>query len=424
MKTISQLRKSSVLGVLLFCFLTGCGAIDKIVNFGTDTRTETVNTLNDAISALQSQSADWQQVLKDTVSKLTKDAQSTLRSEISNLISRTVAQGGVELRCDADFVRERIREELVRLKAKFLGQPEPVVDPAFCQVVPLAVDRELVPDRLKQIEFYGYNFTQADGLGVFLEGAGGQRTNVTSKLDKPTTYAMTLKFGGNGVQLDNSSARLVLEWGGKQVSSVAVIQPTTPVCISQPQTVPSSTIGPFIPRKIGQGDADFDGNGPDVATDVTLTVTPQALTARIHMHAKETKSDWTEAEGWQTYQLFAPAAGWKIEQVEGKTSSSHHYVDGTVDREDSFDMGPGELVRRFVYIGDTGGDEAGTKTGVRVTFNDIHLVLVQTGNCVPDTAIKNLQLKGLLSNRAFTRLNPAVMMQLQKREMVFRPPQP
>ena len=121
MKAISQLRKSSILGVLLFCFLTGCGAIDKIVNFGTDTRTETVNTLNDAISALQSQSADWQQVLKDTVSKLTKDAQSTLRSEISNLISRTVAQGGVELRCDADFVRERIREELVQIESQVPG---------------------------------------------------------------------------------------------------------------------------------------------------------------------------------------------------------------------------------------------------------------------------------------------------------------
>jgi hypothetical protein len=421
MKATTQLRTLSVLVFLVLYFLVGCGAVDKIVNFGTDTRTETINALNDAISALQSQSADWQQVLKDTQSKLTKDAQSTLRTEISDLISRTVAQGGVELRCDADFIRERIREELVRLKAKYLGQPQPVVDPAFCQVVPLAVDRELVPDRLKQVEFYGYNFPQAEGLGVFLEGAGGQRTNVTNKLDKPTTYAMTLKFGGNGVQLDNSSARLVLEWGGKQVSSIAVIQPTTPVCNSKPQTVFSSSIGPFIPRKIGQGDADFDGHGPDVATDVTLIVAPQALTARVHMHAKETRSDWTEAGGWQDYQLFAPEAGWKIEQVEGKTTTSHHYLDATVDQRDSFNMGPGELVRRFDYVGDTGGDEAGTKTSVTITFNDIHLVLTQTANCVPDTAIKALQLKGMLSTRAFTRLNPAMVMQLQKREMVFQP---
>ena len=422
MKNKIPMLISNVLAILMFCSLGGCGAINKIVNFGTDTRTQTLNALDDAISALQSQSADWQQVLKDTVSKLTKDAQSTLRTEISDLMSRTVAQGGVELRCDADFVRERIREELIRLKAKFMGQPQPVVDPAFCQVVPLAVDKELVPDRVKQVEFYGYNFDQAGGLGVFLEGAGGQRTNVTSQLDKPTTYAMTLKFGANGVQLDNNSARLVLEWGGKQVSSVAIIQPATPVCVSKIQTVTSGKIGPFVPPKIGVGDADFDGNGPNVSSDVSLIMLPQVLSARVHMHAKETKSDWTEAEGWQTYQLYTPDPGWKIEQIVGKIATSHHYVDGTVDQGDSFNMGTGELVRRFDYVGDTGGNEAGTKTGVTVTFNDIHLVLTQTTNCVPDTAIKTLQFNGLLSTRAFTRLNPAALTQIQKRQAVFMPP--
>jgi hypothetical protein len=416
MKTSGKLW-TAVLAILLLNFLSGCG-LGKIINFGTDTRTETLNTLNDAITALQSQSADWQQVLKDTVAKLTKDAQSSIRNEVSNLISRTTAQAGVELRCDADFVRERIREELVRLKAKFMGQPEPAVDPAFCQVVPLAVDRELIPDRLKQLEFYGYNFPQANGLGVFLEGAGGQRMNVTSKLDKPTTYAMTLKFGANGVPLDNSSARLVLEWGGKQVSSVAVIQPTTPVCTSKIQTVSPGTIGPFVPRKIGTGDNDFDGNGPSVNADVSLIQTPQALSARVHMHARETTSDWTEVDGWQTYQLYAPEPGWRIDQVIGKTSSSHHYVDSN-QTEDSFDLGTGELVRRFVYVGDTDGDEAGTRTGVRVTFNDIHLVLVQTANCVPDTAIKNLQLTGLLSNRVSMRLNSAALTQVEKRKTMM-----
>src|SRR5262249_11886728 len=115
---ISLKRWSAAVAISVFIFLNGC-SLSKIINPAIDTRTETLNTLNDAITALQSQSADWQQVLKDTASKLTKDAQSTVRNEISNLISRTTAQAGVELRCDADFVRERIREELVRLKARF-----------------------------------------------------------------------------------------------------------------------------------------------------------------------------------------------------------------------------------------------------------------------------------------------------------------
>jgi hypothetical protein len=212
------------------------------------------------------------------------------------------------------------------------------------------------------VEFYGYNFTQASGLGVFLERANGERTNVTGSVDKPTTYAMTLKFGSNGVQLDNTSARLVLEWGGKQVSSVAVIQPTTPVCTSEVDTVRPGKIGPFIPRKVGRGDADFDGNGPRVNTDVALVVAPQSLTARVHMHAKETQSDWTETDGWENYPLYTPKPGWRIDRVEGVTSRSHQYVDSN-QTEDGFDFGTGGLVANLLYVGDTGGDEAGTRTG-------------------------------------------------------------
>lgn len=414
MKAGSHLRKPVLFAIFLFSLLTGCNG-GQFLNFGTDTRTETVNTLNDAITALQSQSANWQQVLKDTMSKLTQDTQSTLRNEISDLLSRTTAQAGVEFRCDTDFQRGKVREDLIRLKARYLGQPEPVVDPAFCQVVPLAVDRELIPDRLKQLEFYGYNFNQASQLGVFVERTAGERINVTSSLDIPTMYAMTLKFGANGVQLDKSSSRIVLEWGGKQISSVAVIQPSTPVCSSKIQTVNPGTIGPYIPPKVGQGDSDFNGNGPDVNADVTLIVTPHALSAKVHMHAKETKSDWTEVEGWQTYQLYAPEPGWKIEQVIGKTSSSHHYIDSN-STEDSFDLGTGELVRRFVYVGDTDGDEAGTRTSVKVTFNDIQLVLAQTANCVSDTAVKGAQATGMISSHAAARLAPAVRTQVEKRK--------
>jgi hypothetical protein len=57
-----------------------------------------------------------------------------------------------------------------------------------------------------------------------------------------------------------------------------------------------------------------------------------------------------------------------------------------------------------------------------VTFNDIKLVLVQTANCVPDTAVKDLQATGLLSNRASTRLKPAVLTQEEKRKTMMTTP--
>ncbi|NJN23344.1 MAG: hypothetical protein HC810_01655, partial [Acaryochloridaceae cyanobacterium RL_2_7] len=47
-----------------------------------------MSTLNGAIDALERNSADWQSVLQDTTEQLTKDAQSTVRNEIANLLNR------------------------------------------------------------------------------------------------------------------------------------------------------------------------------------------------------------------------------------------------------------------------------------------------------------------------------------------------
>src|SRR6266849_5039386 len=77
--------------------LVGCGVPPVI----TDSTTAAVNVLDDAADRLANESAAWQQVLNDTISRLTDSAQSTVRNEVSNLLSRTVATTGAQFRCDA-----------------------------------------------------------------------------------------------------------------------------------------------------------------------------------------------------------------------------------------------------------------------------------------------------------------------------------
>jgi hypothetical protein len=371
-----------------------------------DATTAAVNVLNDAINALDNASADWQQVLKDAQAKLTQDAQSTIRNEIANVVSRSIAQGGVELRCDADFIRARVRQALIAIRAKLLGQTVPKVEPAFCQVVPLGVDRALVPDRLKQLEFYGYDFDQDTTLRVWLERTGLPRLDVTSRLDRPTHYAMTLKFGANGVQLDDHSDRFALEWEGRTISTVAVIQPQTPICQSQVVQAGPWTVT-FVPPHVGSGDREFDGNGPRVNSVITLLPSPGILQAQVYMRAIETKSDWTEAAGSQIFELYRPPAGWAIADVPGTRQVAHSYTDSNHD-DDSFSLGGGP-VARLVYVGDTDGDEAGTRTKVTVTFNRIPVELHQTGNCLPQGVAHNLQRANLLSPAAASRLAPRML---------------
>jgi hypothetical protein len=369
-----------------------------------DPTAQAVNVLDDAIDALQNASADWQKVLQDAQQKLTQDAQSTIRNELANVASRSIAQGGVELRCDADFIRARVRAALLSIRAKLLGQAVTKLEPSLCQVVPLGVDRTLVPDRLKQLEFYGYDFDTDKTLRVWLERAGATRLDVTGMVDRPTHYAMTLKFGGSGVQLDDQSERFALEWDGNVISTIAVIQPATPVCSSKVDTVGEQSVT-FRPPRAGSGDADFAGHGPKVDTIVTLLPSPDVLRAQVYMKARETKSDWTEASGLQVFELYRPPSGWVIDRMPGTSQVTHSYVDSNHDL-DTFELGGGP-VKRLVYVGDTPGDEAGTRTQVTVSFNRIPLELRQNGNCVPQTAVRLLKERSLLSPAALQRLEPA-----------------
>jgi hypothetical protein len=59
-----------------------------------------------------------------------------------------------------------------------------------------------------------------------------------------------------------------------------------------------------------------------------------------------------------------------IAEIVSSTHSQASYTD-TDHADDELTFGADELVARFVCTGDTGGNEAGTRTGVVVHFNPI-----------------------------------------------------
>jgi len=124
----------------------------------------------------------------------------------------------------------------------------------------------------------------------------------------------------------------------------------------------------FVPPAVGSGDREFKGHGPFVQVDATLSVRNSTqLWATIHMHAIETKSDWTEADGSQDVMLWQDTLPIR---VLSDVSSADSYTDTDHD-DDTLSEPAGELVNHFICTGDTSGSEAGTKTGVRVFWNAI-----------------------------------------------------
>lgn len=231
---------------LIIVSLAGCGMKDFVKGLVDRTTTKTVNILDDGIRSLDKNSADWQTVMEETRDKLIAAGQSTIANEVSNALNRSVAVASVEARCDVDFLRTRLKEDLVAIKAHFLHHNVPPRAPALCNVVPSTIDLGLDPTRRNKIEIFGYNFDSTPGMQLFLDDADGSSSDVSTALARPTHYHMTVDLAGTAVQLKRSSQRFHLRWGDQELSTIAVQQPSTPFCETK-------TIDPVPPHDVRAG---------------------------------------------------------------------------------------------------------------------------------------------------------------------------
>src|SRR5690242_5615740 len=104
-------------------FLFGCNGCGSLENTATNLTDQISQDLDQGISDLNSQSANWQEILQNTINNLPKDASNLIRGDLNNLLQRTVAAAGAEVRCDVDFFRARVQQGLEAIKDQLLGRP-------------------------------------------------------------------------------------------------------------------------------------------------------------------------------------------------------------------------------------------------------------------------------------------------------------
>ena len=402
------MRKIKIALLLGTCLLlTQCGVRDWVDRLFSDTTTQAVNVIDNAIADLSFESANWRDIMQKAIADLPSDIQSTIRTEMSDLLNRAVAATGAEIRCNTDFLRNRLAQGLQNIKANLLNQEPPQLEPQLCNIIPLAVDMGLSPDRRNKIEFYGYDFDKAN-IVALLENDNGT-VDVSNSLDRPTHYHMTLNLGGTGVNLNPRSQRLILRWNDRVISTIGIIQASPDICATRTVNVLPNPVSYTPPHT--RGDRDFDGNGPDVTSRVRLINKRNSVDAEIFLEAKETKSDWTTASGTRTVTLFTPDSGWEIENIVGPTESSYAYR----DNDHSLDRFPGTgPVRTYTFMGDGPGDDAGVHTRVEVTFNRIRLELKEIGDCISETAIRSAVENKMISTESLMEiqeLKPSIQLQ-------------
>lgn len=140
-----------------------------------------------------------------------------------------------------------------------------------------------------------------------------------------------------------------------------------PWCLEDFAFTPAS-ITRLAPTHIG-GDREFKGHGPDVVGRASLEIRNETeIWVVAYLHAKETQSDWTEAEGEWERKLWTAPVGKKIVKIASDKSSETNYRD--TDHElDRPSVRGGDLVKTFEIMGDTGGDDVGNNTADDVYMN-------------------------------------------------------
>jgi len=221
-----------VLVCLLTCSAVLTGCLTKPVD-------QAINTLQNAISDLDRNSAAWQTTLNDLEQKLLAQGQSTLANEVQGLANRGIATTGVELRCNIDFIGQRMDQGLRRIVARLKGQAIPASMPGFCNVDPQSgIQLDLVGQgRLVTFNYYGYDMFDRDAsdtqMKVFVRDRGGQENDISFALALPTHYLMTVRLIDNRIHFSDQSDKLMVRWGTTTLSTINIIQaPPTPVPVT------------------------------------------------------------------------------------------------------------------------------------------------------------------------------------------------
>ena len=162
---------------------------------------------------------------------------------------------------------------------------------------------------------------------------------------------------------------------GVLVAPSAAAAPAGSVGTLASVTIPARAIpaaNRFIPPKVGPGDAEYDGNGPDVFAQAFLHgIGTDRLSVQIFMDAIETIQDFTHARGFSAeFLIFVAPPGQCVRSVNLGTFDQLQYRDRTTNPDNFPGQVAGSFVQEWSIEGDTRGNEAGTRTGAAlVTFD-------------------------------------------------------
>jgi hypothetical protein len=379
----ARLVLKALVNTLVILVLTACGFTPRV--------DRALNLVDEAITRLGDQSADWQLILQDTRDKLIKEGFNEAGSQVKQIIDRTAGNTLVVTFCVEDNFRQRLRQELLNIKAQLLGQsPDQKLKPVICKASAKGNPIIDLSDYPNSIELVGYDL--GTNLKASLVEQGGTK-DITSFYNSGM-YEATLTLGANGPSLSDSSQKIILTWkeNGEEIKAIGITRTKAKDCAVKEDWPPYT---PFRPEKIAfnppliKGDADFHGNGPNIHTEVRLVNLGERVIAWVYMNAREVETNGSTADGMLTYTLITPPGGYQVLRVNADIKANFDYKDDSHEPDHPQGKG-GDFYQpdKVTFVGDTAQDDiclqmncGGYHTGFEMEFKPIQFSLIQIENC-------------------------------------------
>lgn len=377
-------RSSRVIAILAgLTLLAGCNPWQETKNV-VDPGLEAID---EAIASLETQSADWQQIVGRLGDRLPEDARAIVR-DVEEASRNVIATGGVEMRCNVDFFGRRLKESLQRLRNSIQPRYDtPPRLPVICQVSPdvikLTADRRLdLPARGTVVRMFGYNLDVQDRRMLLVSTTGSQLRDLTRCLDNSTTYQMTLNLGANAC-LNDIQARSVA-WRHVRLEGFAEEQGsprTLPVTYAPPRACAERTVNLPASRvsltglEHKKGDKDF-WNRISYVVSAGLQKEDRAVTLEVAMTATEIGGDGTTFKGKTTSPLnIALPDRYLVKSISTPAQDS---TDGEVDAASTgtIEKSDSGLVKRWVVKLNKQGDDQDF-VGATVHLNPITVQIAE-----------------------------------------------
>ena len=383
--------KKTILVLFLSLFLGGSYQAKELAS-GNQSSSEgpiedAINQIEAALSALEIQSDNWQEILQNLISTI----ESGLKADIQNILDRAISSTTEQALCMQDIRTLAIEGDLQNIISRLAGSQQNTVGPMICQASPASIQMALLTSNTsfsRTIHISGYNLDQGKYSIKLVDRVWNKKKarmvnkykNISNEnLTIQTPYHAVLNY--QDAALTVSSIKIVIYHEDTRLIEIGIEQKTcdTNIKTSAEQT---GTVADF--RRTA-GDKDFGWNNARfrVSVEVFITEDQQQVRARISVTVVETNGGDTQGRSVETVTLFTNTdPNFRIESITSGTNFSRDTFTNTSESGDSKNYADGGLVKRINFYGRSFGFDDLDKAKLNVHFNELSVRLIETGLCV------------------------------------------